>query len=294
MMNQEGNIGNVRNLHECNQARAPQRRHVLDLIHQMAVSVHDYERGMIPLELIGVQEIGFDHDAGVHREEYTGNGYERHKRLGKSVQDEAGSNYTATNHSGAANAICCNTDGGRLDGCLLYAYRSADGTASADIRIVIKEKSVLAYVDAKLANESLFGKQSYFKPEAAVTISFGHPVHEGYMANYRHKDWWTRPHFGPGWDTAPRRTQSLVWRTAPDQYLYLLPVCDDRCRTDLQGDDSGLQAVVSPLILGHDSIKALAFSLSWGKEPYEVAEKASSDSLHALNREHRKGRHTRR
>lgn len=269
----------------------PQRRHVLDLIHQMAVSVHDYERGMIPLELIGVQEIGFDHDAGAHREGNIPVTVTKDTSVSeKSVQDEAGSNYTATNHSGAANAICCNTDGGRLDGCLHYAYRSADGTASADIRIVVKEKSVLAYVDAKLANESLFGKQSYFKPEAAVTVSFGHPVHEGYMANYRHKDWWTRPHFGPGWDTLPRRTQSLVWRTAPDQYLYLLPVCDDRCRTDLQGDDSGLQAVVSPLILGHDSIKALAFSLSWGKEPYEVAEKASSDSLHALNREHRKGK----
>jgi raffinose synthase len=267
------------------------RKHVLDLINQITVSIHAYERGRIPLEFIGVQEIGFDDEVPALEEGVIPATNTKEEGVSDDrVQDAAESIYAAVSHSKAAFASRGNTDETRLDGCLRYAYRSEDGTASADMRIVITEESVLAYVDAKLVNESLFGKQSYFSPEGAVTLSFGHPVHEGYMANYRHKDWWTRPHFGPGWDTLPRRTQSLVWRTAPDQYLYLLPVCDDQCRTDLQGDDSGLQAVVSPLILGHDSISTLAFSVSCGGEPYALAEKASSGGLHALSRVHRKGK----
>ena len=254
----------------------------------MAVSVHDYERGMIPLELIGVQEIGFDHDAGVHREGNIPVTVTKDTSVSeKSVQDEAGSNYTATNHSGAANAICCNTDGGRLDGCLLCLsqcrWNRLGGYSNRD-----KGKERAGYVDAKLANESLFGKQSYFKPEAAVTISFGHPVHEGI------------------WRITGIRTGGHVRISDRDGIRLGVPsrwcgerprtstcICSRSAMTDAERickDDSGLQAVVSPLILGHDSIKALAFSLSWGKEPYEVAEKASSDSLHALNREHRKGK----
>lgn len=173
------------------------------------------------------------------------------------------------------------------DNTLVYRYRDSKDTAYATLRLEMKPEGILGYVEAGVINESLFAKQTYLSPDHAVILNFGMVEHQGFMANYRHKDWWTRPFFGPDLCDLPERTQSLIWKTIEEDYIYLLPVCDETCRTDLVGHENGLQAVVSPLILGYETVSTLAFSIATGKDPYQLADQGTKTALHELQLKHR-------
>ncbi|MDN4073000.1 Sip1-related alpha-galactosidase [Fictibacillus terranigra] len=148
---------------------------------------------------------------------------------------------------------------------------------------------VLAFVDATIENEQTFKKQTYFSAKDAIKITMEEwPEKYKLMANYQHKDWWTRPYFGTDIRKLPDRTQSLLLKSA-QRYYHMLPVCDDVCRTDLQGAEQGLKVIVSPFQGGFDRIHAFAFILGTGDDPFKLAEDLAVTALtvcgqHALPR----------
>jgi hypothetical protein len=93
---------------------------------------------------------------------------------------------------------------------------------------------------------------------------------EGLMANYLHKDWWTRPHFDVDLAALPPRTQSLVWR-AGDVYHHLLCVAGDVFKAEIAGEASGgLALAVAAYDGGYTNVETVAFTLSGGDDPFPL------------------------
>ncbi|NIK67841.1 Sip1-related alpha-galactosidase [Paenibacillus sp. BK720] len=147
------------------------------------------------------------------------------------------------------------------------------------------DRFLLAFVDGSVVSENDFGNHRAFAPDNAVTIKLGLPSGiEGVLANYQHKDWWTRPHFDTDLTKLPDRTLSLLWRSE-DSYYHLLPVCGPKYRTDLAGGSSeneALQVRVSSHVGGMTRCDTFAFLLSWGDDPYELAENGVDTALREL------------
>lgn len=152
------------------------------------------------------------------------------------------------------------------------AIRFVDDTVSVrvDVRFDFRQDGLLLYVDGAIDNPSPFGRQRTFAPTDGIVLQWAAlPGLTGLMANYQHKDWWTRPHFNPDIRALPARTQSLLWRTAYG-FRYLLPVCGERLRTDLAGCESGLRVRLSAFQGGFSRYTSLAFVLTAGADPFEL------------------------
>jgi hypothetical protein len=96
------------------------------------------------------------------------------------------------------------------------------------------EQFVHAFVDVTIHHERLFARNDYLPSENGVVIkvkSLGNL--KGLMANYRHKDWWTRPHFKHDLSTLPDRTQSLLWKSE-NSYYHIIPICASVFKSDIK------------------------------------------------------------
>ncbi|MBS4222933.1 Sip1-related alpha-galactosidase [Lederbergia citrea] len=165
---------------------------------------------------------------------------------------------------------------------LNHHFSDQDEKISLTLQLKVYNEITFAYIDAKIKNERIQGRHQYFSPENSITISVGKlGVIQGLMANYQHKDWWTRPYFGHEISKLPDRTQSLLWKSE-DNFHYLLPVVDKDYRTDLAGDGDGLTIKLSSYAGGFDSCKTLAFALGVGNNPFKLSEKTIKTTLHAL------------
>ena len=106
---------------------------------------------------------------------------------------------------------------------------------------------------------------------------------EALMANYRHKDWWTRPYFDTDLTQLPKRTQSLVWKTGAS-YVHLLPVCGDVFRTDLQGGSEGLEIVTAACAAGYGDFETGTFALGCGPDTLALPEMTAAAGMQALGK----------
>lgn len=142
---------------------------------------------------------------------------------------------------------------------------------------------VLASVQGDIQHDNEFGKQRAFAPEHGIVLTMkqGEPV-RGLLANYQHKDWWTRPHFEPDLSKLPDRTQSLLWKTDAS-YYQLLPVVGPVYRTDLGGANEGLSVRISSHQGGRNRCDAFAFVLGGGGDPYELMERHVDIALRQLD-----------
>jgi hypothetical protein len=104
---------------------------------------------------------------------------------------------------------------------------------------------------------------------------------EGLMANYLHKDWWTRPWFDTDIEKIPPRTQSLVWKDGA-MYHHILPVCDEIFRAELSGADSGMEITLSAYDAGYNSCDTLAFVLASDADPFKLVKTSSFAGLKSL------------
>ncbi len=144
-----------------------------------------------------------------------------------------------------------------------------------------KEFVTRAFLNAKVKNERVHSRQKTLAPESSISIKvLDIGVTDGVMANYQHKDWWTRPYFDNVSDL-PARTQSLLWK-ANEQYYYMLPVVDNVYRTELKGNGKGFDINLSSYTGGYDYCDTLSFVLGVGTDPVEVSEKTISSALEAL------------
>lgn len=147
------------------------------------------------------------------------------------------------------------------------------------------DRFMLVFVDGHIVSENDFGNHRAFAPDNGITIKLGMPEGiEGVLANYQHKDWWTRPHFDKDLTSLPARTLSLLWRSG-DSYGHLLPVCGPQYRIDLAGGPSESEALhvrISSHQGGMTRCDTFAFLLGWGDDPYELAENGVDTALREL------------
>lgn len=164
-------------------------------------------------------------------------------------------------------------------------FRNESDTAVVQLRFRAYDSVVLASVQGELINANDFGRQLCFAAQNGIIIHAQDMEQvDGLMANYQHKDWWTRPHFDHEWSTLPERTQSLLWRKGKEaSYFHLLPVCGPEFRTDVCGAALGLQIRVSSHQAGRTKCQALSFVLGTGKDPYQLMENQVDTALHALD-----------
>ncbi|SFI74060.1 Raffinose synthase or seed imbibition protein Sip1 [Paenibacillus sp. UNC496MF] len=166
----------------------------------------------------------------------------------------------------------------------VYRYADEGETVRASVRVeVLADGTALASVSAETANDNDFGPQRMFAAEHAiiVTVRPAEPI-EGLMANYQHKDWWTRPHFDADPARLPGRTQSILWRSAGG-YRHLLPVTGAVWRTDAAGAEGGFALRLSAYESGHRRCETLAFALSAGDDPYRLVQANVDAALQALD-----------
>ncbi|KRE34098.1 Sip1-related alpha-galactosidase [Paenibacillus sp. Soil724D2] len=162
-------------------------------------------------------------------------------------------------------------------------YSNEADTAVVHLQFRCYESFVLTSVQGEMINASDFGKQHCFAAQNGIIIhAQGMTNIDGLMANYQHKDWWTRPHFDPKWSTLPERTQSLLWRKE-SAFYHLLPVCGPVFRTDVCGTEEGLQIRVSSHQGGRTRCESLSFVLGAGTDPYQLVERHVEAALHTLD-----------
>ncbi|MCM3001493.1 Sip1-related alpha-galactosidase [Paenibacillus cellulositrophicus] len=165
-----------------------------------------------------------------------------------------------------------------------FHYRSEDESIQA--RIFVREKAggtMLVSVEAGIANENDFGKQRSFAGEHAVMLTLRPAGQiEGLMANYQHKDWWTRPHFGTDLAGLPEKMQSVLWKTA-DGYGHLLPVTGPVWRADAAGAEEGITLRLSAYEEGHTRCEALVFAFAAGSDPYDLVKRNVASALKELD-----------
>lgn len=167
----------------------------------------------------------------------------------------------------------CGTNGYRL------SYGEAQGRICAELLLTQNGPYMTVRVEADIRNDTAYHAQRTFAAFGGLRLVFRELCGlKGLLAASRHKEWWTRPHFGTELRRMPPRTQSLLWRTDAG-YGYLLPVCDSLHRTDLAGCDDGLAVLVSACEGGHESIRTVSFVLGVGANPYRLAADAAAEGF---------------
>ncbi|WJH33962.1 Sip1-related alpha-galactosidase [Paenibacillus sp. CC-CFT747] len=162
-------------------------------------------------------------------------------------------------------------------------YGNEDDTINVRLVFRCQENSVLVYVHGEIRNPSDFGSQKSFAPSGGILVGIDSLEDvQSLLANYQHKDWWTRPHFDPELTRLPERTQSLLWKTS-HTYCHLLPVCGPVFRTDLGGTEEGLSIRVSSHQGGLVRTDAFAFILGTGRNPYQLIQEQVHRALKELD-----------
>lgn len=165
-----------------------------------------------------------------------------------------------------------------------HHYRSEDDAVRVRIDVRCYERFALVSVGGEARNENDFGRQKTFAGRGGIVLTL-RPLEPaaGLLANYQHKDWWTRPFFDTDWSRLPARTQSVLWQTDTG-YYHLLPVVGPVCRTEAAGSEDGaVELRVSAFESGHTSCETLAFVLSAGEDPYRLVRDNVGAALRELD-----------
>jgi Alpha-galactosidase len=168
----------------------------------------------------------------------------------------------------------------------VHVYQDGEEAKEAVVRLTLRfyPEAVLAFLEGEVLSANDFGSRRYFAPDEGVLIHIGALDQlQGVLANYQHKDWWTRPHFDQDLRTLPRRTLSLLWRT-PTAYYQLLPVSGPVYRADLQADgrERGLAVSISSYQGGMTSCSTFAFILGGAANPYVLPDRNVTFALRHL------------
>jgi len=169
----------------------------------------------------------------------------------------------------------------------VHVYQDDEEAKEAVVRLTLRccPEGVAAFVEGEIVRSNDFGDRRALSPDDGLLIHIGALDElQGVLANYQHKDWWTRPHFDSDLRALPERTVSLLWRT-PSAYFQLLPVTGPAYRADLQADGraGGLAVRIFSGQGGMTSCRTLAFVLGGGENPYLLPERNVTLALRHLN-----------
>jgi raffinose synthase len=159
----------------------------------------------------------------------------------------------------------------------LGAYKRCEYVYTKDDKVEFSfimhsyEHTVHAYTDLTIHGERVMGRNDYLSPKNGVVIKMKEiGESEGLVAFYRHKDWWTRPHFEKDITALPERTQSLLW-ASEKSYYYLVPLVGPVFKSELEGTDQGFQLSVSSYDSGRSQCQTPIFVLGKGENPFDLS-----------------------
>lgn len=159
-----------------------------------------------------------------------------------------------------------------------YLYK-ANEQISFSFILHCYEHFVHAYTDVSIESERLFGRNEYLSPEYGVVIKVKKIGDiQGLMANYRHKDWWTRPYFKQELSSLPSRTQSLLWNDKRS-YYHLLPICDSVFKSEISGSNDGFDICISSYDGARNTCQALVFALGKGDDPFALSKQITKSVM---------------
>ncbi len=110
---------------------------------------------------------------------------------------------------------------------------------------------------------------------------------KSWMADYRHSEFWCRPHFGTALSEVPNETQGLVYEKQDGSFGVIFPVVSEQYKCVLSGavTEDGKEIVLAKLFSWYEKLstcKGLAFLLAEGEKPYELLEKCAEVGLKLL------------
>ncbi len=135
----------------------------------------------------------------------------------------------------------------------------------------------LVYVDASLADTEIH-------PELGVCIDIKKEDVKRYMADYRHTQWWCRPHFGERLADMPKQTQYLCIERNDGLFEVLVPVVGNRYKCVFEGTEDGFfRARLFSLYEGLSECHELAFVCAVGKNPHTLTTECVKTAINALD-----------
>ncbi|MBM7582951.1 hypothetical protein JOD02_001820 [Caldicoprobacter guelmensis] len=147
-----------------------------------------------------------------------------------------------------------------------YVIEYLHDDVSLSLKFQVCDGLVVCYVN-------VLCKKGLLTPVAGVKLRIADIRNiKGLMANYLHKNWWTRPWFNTDIGSLPPRTQSLFWSDAK-RFYHLLPVCDDVFKAELMGVGQGMDIVISAYDVGYISCNTLVFVFGGDSQPYRLVKK---------------------
>lgn len=158
-------------------------------------------------------------------------------------------------------------------------YADAQESIRVQLFLSSEEKAMSIQVKAEISNQTAYHKQTNFSAYNSISIIISEIKEiQGVMANSRHKEWWTRPHFDTDLRKLPPQTQSLLLKTEKE-YGYMLPLCNSSVRTDLEGTEDGLEVKISALEMGHESISSAVLMFGVGTDPYRLIKEVVTEAF---------------
>ncbi len=124
---------------------------------------------------------------------------------------------------------------------------------------------------------------SLIDSEFGAGIDFTIENVEGWMADYRHSEYWCRPEFGTGFDNVPDETQGLVCKLTNGKFLVILPVVSEQYKCVLCGKNE--TEITAKLFSWYENLlscKALAFLYAEGDNPAQLFEDCAKAGLALL------------
>ena len=110
-----------------------------------------------------------------------------------------------------------------------------------------------------------------FNEELAVAIKIEQPEEmEAFVSVNRYSTYWCRPNFGTDLKENPHDTQLLLMKNKDGSFTAILPVCGDKYKTVIEGDETGCYAKVFSWFDGLSTVDTLCFVYGTGKNPYTL------------------------
>jgi hypothetical protein len=165
----------------------------------------------------------------------------------------------------------------------VYAAREGDDAVTLVLGVTCYDDLLVASVGLRSGRRDEFGRRVHcVAPVGGIRLVVaGLGQVDGLLAHYMGNPWWTRPCFAGHVASIPPRTQSLLWRTG-HIYHHLLPVCGDVFKTELCGDERGLNVIVSAYDGGYSDFETVAFVLASGSNPFDLSRRTAAGGLAAL------------
>lgn len=158
-------------------------------------------------------------------------------------------------------------------------YLNLSNGEKQECHVTIKDKLIdgvhAVYIDAfsNMSIDSEFG--------AGIELEIENI--KGWMADYRHSEFWCQPAFGIDLTGVPNETQGIIYQTKNGSWGVILPVVSEEYKCVLEG--AGKKTVLAKLFSWYEYLvecRGLALLWAEGRNPYTLLQKCTKVGLKLL------------